>query len=193
MEEQLSSKVYRHIQQDILSHAIDEQTFLTESELAQKYGVSKAPVRDALHLLCAQGYLTSFPRKGYLVRHYSRAELRKIQQVRTHLEKLAVTLAVRQASEEDILSLRTYLQAPAQQPGQIDPETVSNSAFHMRLAELSGNEYIASILRDLLRKVCIVWIDEDFDVASHQAIVDALLRRDEAGALAALEQDLLHG
>lgn len=192
MEEQLSAKIYRHIQQDILSHAIDEQTFLTENELAQKYQVSKAPVRDALHLLCAQGYLTSFPRKGYLVRRYSRAEVRKIQQVRTHLEKLAVTLAVRQASEEDILSLGAYLQDP-QSRSETDPENTSNSAFHMRLAEISGNEYIVSILRDLLHKICIVWIGEDFDVASHQAIIDALLQRDEAKALAALERDLNHG
>lgn len=192
MEEQLSAKIYRHIQQDILSHAIDEQTFLTENELAQKYQVSKAPVRDALHLLCAQGYLTSFPRKGYLVRRYSRAEVRKIQQVRTHLEKLAVTLAVRQASEEDILSLGAYLQDPQSRP-ETDPENASNSAFHMRLAEISGNEYIVSILRDLLHKICIVWIGEDFDVASHQAIIDALLQRDEAKALAALERDLNHG
>lgn len=190
MEEQLSKTIYRQIQTDILSRVIDDRTILTENELAKKYGVSKAPVRDALHLLCAQGYLISYPRKGYLIRTYSNAEIRKIQVVRTHIERLSVMLAVENATDDEINSLRAYVRP--QEP-EIDPEKTNNNMFHMRLAEISHNDYVPVVLRELIHKVCIVWIDQHFDVESHKAIVDALLERDEEKALAALEYDLNHG
>ena len=190
MEEQLSNKIYRQIQHDILARTIDERMILTENELVQKYGVSKAPVREALHLLCAQGYLISYPRKGYLIRVYSRAEIRKIQQLRAHIEKLSVILAIQNASDEEILSLREYL---TQQDPQADPDKANNTLFHMRLAELSGNEYIPETLRGLIHKICLIWIEQEFDIASHAAIMNALLERDTEKALLALEKDLNQG
>lgn len=189
MGEQLSNKIYHQIRNDIVSRTIDEGTILTENELAQKYSVSKAPVRDALHLLCGQGYLVSYPRKGYLIKVYSRSELKKIQQVRTHIEKLSVMLAVEHASDEEILSLRQFMK---KQAPEIDPNKTNNTLFHMRLAEISGNPYVPAVLRDLIYKVCTVWIDEEFNIDSHAAIVDALLERDTAKALEALEADLKH-
>ncbi len=190
MEEQLSTKIYQQLRTDILSRVIDECTILTENEIAKKFNVSKAPVRDALHLLCAQGYLISFPRKGYLVRSYSKSEIRKIQQVRSHIEKLSVMLAVENATDEEILSLREFLKP--QEPVQ-DPEKTNNNLFHMRLAEIGHNEYVPQVLRELIHKICIVWIDEVYEIDSHEAIVSALLKRDMNKALAALEDDLNHG
>ena len=189
MEEQLSKKIYRQLQTDILSRTIDERTILTENELAQKYNVSKAPVRDALHLLCAQGYLISYPRKGYLIRIYSNAEIRKIQQVRSHIERLSVMLAIQNASDDQINSLREYLKP--QEP-EIDPEKTYNYLFHLRLGEISGNEYVPAVLRELIHKICIAWIDSRYDIDSHRAIIDALLERNEQKALDALEYDLNH-
>ena len=189
MEEQLSNKIYRQLQTDILSRTIDNMTILTESDIAKKFNVSKAPVRDALHLLCAQGYLVSYPRKGYLIRTYSSTEIRKFQEVRTHIEKLSVSLTIKNASDEDIRSLCEYLKP---QGPEIDPEKTNNNRFHMRLAEISGNEYIPVVLRELIHRVCIVWIDSTFDVDAHRAIVDALLERNEKKAIKALEYDLNH-
>ena len=190
MEEQLSTKIYNQIRTDILSRVIDERTILTENEIAREFNVSKAPVRDALHLLCAQGYLLSFPRKGYIIRVYSRQEIKKIQTVRTHIEKLSVSLAIENATDEQINSLREYLKP--QQPVN-DPEKTNNNLFHMRLAEITSNEYVPLVLRELIHKICFVWIDEEYDVETHERIVDALLERNEEKAIAALEDDLRHG
>lgn len=189
MEEQLSSRIYRQLQTAILSREIDNMTILTENEIAQKFNVSKAPVRDALHLLCAQGYLISYPRKGYIIRTYSNAEIRKLQVVRTHIERLSISLAVKNAFDDEIRSLNEFLKP--QEP-EIDPEKTNNYRFHMRLAEISGNEYVPSVLRELIQKICIAWLDSTYDIESHRAIVDALLKRDEEKALAALEYDLNH-
>ena len=189
MEEQLSNRIYKQLQSDILSRKIDDRTILTENDIAKKFNVSKAPVRDALHLLCAQGYLISYPRKGYLIRTYSSAEIRKLQVVRTHIERLSVTLAVKNATDEQIDSLREFLKP--QEP-EVDPEKTNNYLFHLRLAEISGNEYVPDVLRELIHKVCIAWLDSTYDIESHRAIVDALLERNEEKALAALEYDLNH-
>ncbi len=76
MAEKLSSKIYNSIKADIDSGVIDGRSFLSEAQLAKQFGVSKAPVRDALHLLCSQGYLISYPRKGYMLNLYSSESIR---------------------------------------------------------------------------------------------------------------------
>ena len=79
-----------------------------------------------------------------------------------------------------------------EQEPQDDPDKANNTLFHMRLAELSGNEYIPETLRGLIHKICLIWIEQAFDIDSHTAIMNALLERDTEKALIALEQDLNH-
>lgn len=190
MEEKLASKIYNSIREDILSGVIDQRTFLSESELAAKYNVSKAPVRDALHLLCGQGYLVSYPRKGYMVKIYTEEDLRQMQQVRRHLEKLSIELAIENASDEEILSLREYTEDHASEP---DPSRTDNTRFHTRLAEISHNSYLPATLQDLLHQVSIfaMKVQGQADFEKHNAIVDALLQRDKEKAIAYLESDIL--
>ena len=66
-ENTLRDKVYKGIYDDVTNGVIKQNEILTESRLAQKYGVSKAPVRDALSALCRDEILRSIPRMGYQV------------------------------------------------------------------------------------------------------------------------------
>ena len=118
MAEKLSEKIYRSIKADIDSGVIDGRSFLSEAQLAKQFGVSKAPVRDALHLLCSQGYLISYPRKGYMLNMYSADELNQIQVIRRQVEKLCVKLVIEHASDEEILSLKAFTK---EQIGGSDP------------------------------------------------------------------------
>lgn len=63
-----AKEIYKKIKLDILNLKIKDGDFLTLAELAEKYNISKTPVRDALGALEIQGYLKSLPRKGYLVK-----------------------------------------------------------------------------------------------------------------------------
>ena len=76
--------------------------------LRKRYQVSKAPVKQALRILAGQGYLTSYPRKGYLVSAYSVEEVNQLQEIRRCLESLCVRLAIQNASDEEIRSLQSY-------------------------------------------------------------------------------------
>lgn len=108
MEEKLSHKIYVEIRNGILDGEYSARDFLSEAQIAKKYGVSKAPVKEALHILADQGYLISYPRRGYMINTYSDEELDKIQEIRKTLEALCVRLAISKASDEELEALRFY-------------------------------------------------------------------------------------
>ncbi|WP_251614643.1 GntR family transcriptional regulator [Senimuribacter intestinalis] len=188
MAEKLSSKIYNSIKADIDSGVIDGRSFLSEAQLAKQFGVSKAPVRDALHLLCSQGYLISYPRKGYMLNLYSSDEINQIQVIRRQVEKLCVKLAIENASNEEILSLKEFTE---QQMGSSDPSKTNNTMFHLRLAEITGNQYLPGILQDMLYKASMAAIKSSSDLEKHQHIVNALLERDLEKAELYLEEDIM--
>lgn len=187
MAERLSEKIYKRIKEDIDNGIIDGRTFLSESQLAKRFGTSKAPVRDALHLLCSQGYLISYPRKGYMINMFTADEINQIQVIRRQLEKLCVKLAIEKASDEEILSLREFTK---EQSGTTDPMMTNNTQFHIRLAELTGNKYLPDILRNLLYKASQAAIKNQSDLDRHNHIIEALLARDLEAAESSLEEDI---
>ncbi len=188
MAEKLSEKIYRSIKADIDSGIIDSRSFLSEAQLAKQFGVSKAPVRDALHLLCSQGYLIGYPRKGYMINMYSVEEINQVQVIRRQMEKLCVQLTIQNASDEEILSLKEFTSL---QLGGSDPSRTNNTMFHQRLAEITGNKYLPGILQDLLYKASMAAIKSSSDLEKHQHIVDALLERDLEKAEQYLEEDIM--
>lgn len=189
MGEKLSVGIYTDIRDKIIRREIDDRTFLTENELAKQYSVSKAPIRDALHLLCSNGYLVSYPRKGYMVKLYTRSEVEQMQQVRLHLEKLSIELVIANASDEQIKDLRKYNE---QYEYVTDPSMSNNARFHMGLARISGNPYLVSSLEPLINNISRYWIETSFDFKPHLEIIEALLKRDLSLALKCLESDFSH-
>ena len=187
MAEKLSEKIYRKVKSEIDNGIIDGRSFLSESQLAKEYGTSKAPVRDALHLLCSQGYLISFPRKGYMINMFSIEEINQIQVIRRQLEKLCVKLVIENATDEEIQSLREFT---GTQMGENDPMMTNNSRFHIRLAELTGNEFLPEILKNLVNKVSQTVIKRPSDLERHNRIIDALAERNLEKAERCLEEDI---
>lgn len=187
MAQKLSEKIYEAIKKDIILGNIDVRMFLSESDIAERFGVSKAPVRDALHLLCSQGYLISYPRRGYMVDLYTAEDLRQIQEIRIHLEKLCLQLAIKNAADEDIISLREFTQV---QTNQIDPEKTNNTLFHMRLAQIGKNKYLPNVLNDLLSRVSQMEITSESNLDKHNHLIDAILKRDYEKAVECLEDDI---
>lgn len=187
MAERLSEKIYKSIKADIDSGVIDGRTFLSESQLAKEYGTSKAPVRDALHLLCSQGYLISYPRKGYMINMFSVDEINQIQVIRRQLEKLCVRLVIENASDDEIQSLFEFTR---EQLATNDPMMTNNTQFHIHLAEMTGNKYLPDILRNLLYKASQAAIKRQSDLEKHNRIIEALLARDPEKAEQCIEEDI---
>lgn len=187
MAERLSQKIYKQIKHDIDAGKIGAREFLSESQLAKEFGVSKAPVRDALHLLCNQGYLISFPRKGYMVNVFSAEEINQVQVIRRQIEKLCARLVIENSTDDEILTLKEFTKT---QMKTDDPALTNNTMFHMRLAELSGNKFLPEILRNMLYKVSQAQIKGESDLEKHEHIIEALLERNLEKVEVCLEEDI---
>ncbi|AGC67083.1 transcriptional regulator [Thermoclostridium stercorarium subsp. stercorarium DSM 8532] len=189
MRETLSDKVYRAIKDDINNFRLNPDEFIVEREMAERYGVSKAPVREALHRLCREGRLISYPRKGYLIVSLNEMEFYQTQQLRLINEGFAVRILVREAGPEDIKILRAMADKS---------DCVSNTEFHCKMAELTGNKFLRDIVANLLdistRTLNLKNRLNGSNLKTyHLEIVDAIEARDEEKALKFLEMDLKLG
>ncbi len=188
MEEKLSVKIYNQLRREIDNGFIDDKDFLSEKQLAERFGTSKGPVKDALHLLCDQGYLVSYPRKGYMINRFTKEQVNEMQDIRRHLEKLCVRLVIENADDTQIHDLYRYTE---KQFDSKDPTQMNNNLFHLKLAEISGNEYLPEVLTPLLYRASRIMQGEKSDFNKHNQIIEALLARDVEKAQMCIEEDII--
>lgn len=195
MAQTMARTIYEDYREAVISGALQPGDMLGEQQVADRYGASKMPVREALHQLCQEGYLVSYPRRGYVVSNITEEDFREIQQVRLPLELLAAELAICQASEEELRGLYEIISqgtGPEHTLGQVH---ASNSSFHLELARLSGNKRLYASLEHLIGQVRRAGYRFYSQAALeerhyHRDIADALLARDAERAKALLRRDL---
>lgn len=187
MEEKLSIKIANEIRMDIIHGAYHPREILSESDMAKKYGVSKAPVKEAMHSLCDQGYLVSYARRGYMINLYTDAEINEMQEIRRSLEGVCVKRAIERASDAQIEALRNFEDNGIR---ELDPRETINTKFHLGLAELSGNSFMPEVLKPILSRIGMSKIDFEADTGHFIKIIDAMLARDEEAALRYLYEDI---
>lgn len=195
MAQTMARTIYEDYREAVISGALQPGDMLGEQQVADRYGASKMPVREALHQLCQEGYLVSYPRRGYVVSNITEEDFREIQQVRLPLELLAAELAICQASEEELRGLYAIISqgtGPEHTLGQVH---ASNSNFHLELARLSGNKRLYASLEHLIGQVRRAGYRFYSRAALeerhyHRDIADALLARDVERAKALLRRDL---
>ena len=167
---------------------------LVESELAEKFGVSRTPVREALQRLETQSMLTRDGR-SLIVSSLDHNELAELYAVRSELEGLAGRLAARHASEEELRVLRSMVDEDRTLVGG-DPRALAraNKRFHRLIHLASHNRFLVRQL-DLVHRSMALMATTSFAaegrdtkaIDEHEAIVRALEARDGAAAGAALK------
>lgn len=187
MEEKLSTKIINEIRMDIIHGKYQPRELLSESDMAKKYGVSKAPVKEAMHTLCDQGYLISYPRRGYMINIYTEKEINDMQEIRRSLEGVCVRLAIQRASDQEIEALRNFEDNGIR---ELDPRETINTKFHLGLAELSGNSFMPEVLKPFLSRIGMSRINFEADTEHFEKIIDAMLERDEEKAVRCLYEDI---
>ena len=170
-----------------------------EAEIARRMGVSRAPVREAARRLERQGVLVARPRHGFAVRTISVQEIDDLFEVRISLELTAIALACRKADAAGLARLRALVdtmvrEAPLlPQHGRI----ALDLGFHTLICELSGNAQLHRIFSNMQTELCMIiaLIDALYDdpatvAHTHYPIVEALAKRNEKAAAAALRVHL---
>jgi DNA-binding GntR family transcriptional regulator len=200
--ESIKGRVYASLKGDLITGAFPPGELLQERELAQAFGVSKTPVREALSELVRDRFLKLLPRKGYLVAPVDPQEVVENLELREILECTSVEMAARRISPEALDELEDLILP--QPPGgdglnrQEDLEAYarSNILFHQRIAAASGNRSLAraitTVLEDLTRVIFINYSLPKLEEtgSDHVEMVDALRRRDPGNARGIMERHL---
>ncbi len=175
---------------------------LREEVLAQKFAVSRIPVREALTRLEHEGFIRSEPRRGAFVVGMSPADVHEVYDVREMIETRAVRLAVERADRNDVDRLQHLIDqmAAAVRRGRhadvVEPDVTFHrdiiaAARHKRL--LATWEPVSGVVAGLLEITNTSHPNMPAAIATHQAIVDAMRAGDAQAAEKAVVQHLRNG
>jgi DNA-binding GntR family transcriptional regulator len=183
----LRENVYERLRSDILSCKLPPGDDVREQELAERYAVSRQPVREALARLAREHLVTVHPRQGYRVNPISLSDARDLLRFRLALEPACVAEAIDNASNDVLEALDQFRRFS----GDHEAFIAYNRAFHTALAYASGNRRMAAALCDVigqadrLVRVSLTNVrghDPKKLVAEHVALIEAMQRRDRRAA-----------
>ena len=177
------------LEEEILSGKLVAGTSLTEQSLSKRLGVSRTPVRAALHTLAEEGLIDLVPNRGAVVVGVTREDLVDIYQIRMRLEGLASATAAVRISGEDLAALRESVELSEFYIGKQDTEHLKelDSRFHNIIYKASGNRLLCKTLSELhrnikvYRKLSLTVSDRlEKSVEEHREILNAILASDAA-------------
>jgi DNA-binding GntR family transcriptional regulator len=143
----LRHSVYNALVELIVEGSLAPGQHLVEAELARYLGVSRQPVREALHRLRAEGWVELRPGQGAFVHVPTELEVDQLLDVRALLESESARSAARSASPQQIARLRELLREGADALAADDPERVAaaDTALHTEITAASGNAVLAEL------------------------------------------------
>ena len=185
----------------LILRAIDHGEFrpgdrLVENELADRFGVSRTPIREALQRLETQSLLSRDGR-SLIVASRDHNQMAELYVVRSELEGLAAKLAARHATEEEVRLLQSFVEEDRAHVG--DPSVLSrtNRRFHRQVHLASHNRYLVQQLDQVYRSMALMARTSlaaagrgEKSLDEHQAIVDAIADGDGDRAANALKSHL---
>jgi DNA-binding GntR family transcriptional regulator len=196
----MAEVVYQALKRDLITLRHQPGAALTEQGLAERYGSSRVPVREACRRLQQEGLLTAVPYKGYFVDRVSLKDIYDSFELRLALESHALARAAERATAEELGRLA---ELAATEYTFHDWESYTeflerNEDFHVQLAALSGNHRLVTALRDLIgtmQRFFMLGLDlGDFAAemrGEHEELVALLQAGRVDAAVACLRQQIL--
>ena len=132
------------LEEEILTGVLRPGDRLEELQLAERFGVSRTPIREALFQLSAAGLIEQRPRRGTFVAEVGPRRLMEMFDVMAELEAMCARLAARRATAEDLAALREAHDGCAQaaEQGDCDGYYYRNETFHECIRATSRNEFL---------------------------------------------------
>lgn len=198
----LSYIISEYIMEQIITGELKAGDKLIESQYAEQFGTSRAPIREAFILLTNQGLLEKIPRKGTVVRGYTKADISDILELRIVLEEMAMSRIIERGIISDcVLKMEGILIQMHVNQNKSD-YTKLNYLFHQCIIDMAGSSIIKKMYEglgiSLLGLQSLTFSDKQNvakSIKDHRVIV-SLLKENQAGEVAALLQqhnkDLLH-
>jgi DNA-binding GntR family transcriptional regulator len=200
----LYEEVAELLRQRIFSRELEPGSWIDELKLAEEYGISRTPLREALKVLAAEGLVTMKVRRGAYVTEVSEKDLADVYHLLSLLESDAAGVVAERASDAELAeldALHAELEAAAA-PGKVDREHffAINERFHMRLLAIADNRWRDQMVADL-RKVMKLNRHNSLlksgrigeSLKEHRAIMAAIRAHDPASAMARMQQHFKNG
>ncbi|KRB98988.1 GntR family transcriptional regulator [Hydrogenophaga sp. Root209] len=196
----LYEEVAELLRQRIFKRELEPGSWIDELKLAEEYGISRTPLREALKVLAAEGLVTMKVRRGAYVTEVSEKDLADVYHLLALLESDAAGVVAQQATDAELAELQTLHDALEAAMGERDRFFALNEQFHMRVLELARNRWREQMVADL-RKVMKLnrhnsllktgRIEES--LAEHRAIVEALAQRNASLAVQRMREHFQSG
>ena len=192
--------IHREIWSAIIDHRIPPGTPLPEDALSSAFGVSRTIVRKVLQRLSHERLVDLVPNKGATVAKPSNDEAKQVFDARRAIERAVVERVVAQARDQDITALFDLVEEEKLAFDGDDKRrrlTLSGE-FHRRLARLSKNDVLASIVNELVSRTSLIIALYELPGAvpcshsEHLEIIDAVRRRDAKKAIQYMDHHLQH-
>ena len=183
-----SERVYQLIRDGIASGSFAAGAHLKEGELAERFGVSRTPVRSALQRLSNDGFVDLTAHTGAIVRGYERLDMIEIFEVRALLEPQAARLAALNRSQDQVEKLHRLCDQMEELSG-LQASAVAaiaplNNAFHQLLLEASGQAHLRAVTSGLIELNLVMRSYREFRIddlhrsfAEHRQLADAVEHR----------------
>ncbi|GGS13193.1 GntR family transcriptional regulator [Streptomyces humidus] len=185
----LGVRVYERLRDEIVSGGLEADSPLVQEQLAERLGVSRTPLRDALNRLAHEDLVTWVPGSGYIVNALKPSDISEVYQVRQSLETLALRLACGRHDRAQLARLLALIEdMAASDPVDAVAQFELNRAFHMSLIEPCGNALLLRMIDTLWdhpvnRRITRSYVDDAANVplmtSEHRAIFEAARAGDE--------------
>ena len=198
----LGQHVFENIKQAIIQGDIPPGQRLVENRLAAKLGISRTPIREAIHKLEREGYLRKRSRGGFIVLGLDSSDIEETFGIRSVLEGYAARLAAIKHEERDLKPLEAQIQTFQQHldNGKLDILPDINTEFHDMLYALSKSPRLIKMINDLKDQIYRFrqMILRDAELAGmsnedHRHMLEFIKRRDAEGVENLVREHLLRG
>jgi len=196
----LYEEVAEQLRQRIFRRELEPGSWIDELKIADEFGISRTPLREALKVLAAEGLVTMKVRRGAYVTEVSERDLRDVYHLLSLLESDAAGVVAERATPEQVLELQELHNELEAATADRDRFFAINERFHMRLLELADNRWRNQMVADL-RKVMKLnrhnsllkrgRIEDSLN--EHAAILRAITAGDPAAAVQATQDHFAQG
>lgn len=150
----LREKILENIRDNIISGALKAGSRVSEPELAERYGISRTPIREAFRQLESEGYLTVIPRRGAVVSEFSQKDVEEFYAIKSILEGYAARRACEKLTEKELDRLQSINDRLAELAGNNDIKTFFkiHSDFHDLFIRAADNEKLRELITSVVTR-----------------------------------------
>ena len=196
----LYEEVAELLRQRIFAAELEPGSWIDEMRLAEEYGISRTPMREALKVLAAEGLVTMKVRRGAYVTEVNEKDQRDVYHLLALLESDAAGVVAEKATKGELQDLQHLHAELSSAVDDREKFFEINERFHMRLLEIANNRWRDQMVADLRKVMKLNRHNSLFkqgrleeSLKEHQAIMDALLERNTQASVDSMKAHFANG